>query len=99
MDPEDQKLVTLAQAALARALVVTAPPSGAAVRDDIGRTYAAAAVEVDGVRLSALQLAVATAISSGARKFEAAAVVGAEPDPDGLAALNAFGAVATVIHQ
>lgn len=99
MEPEDEKLVTLARAALGRALVRTMPAAGAAVRDDMGRTYAAASVEVDGASVTALQLAVATAISSGARTFEAAAVVSHEHDPDdeGLTALQAFGTVATVI--
>ena len=93
MDPEDSKLVTLARAALGRALVTTLPPAGAAVRDDMGRTYAAASVEVDGARVTALQLAVASAISSGARRFEAAAVVSSDdtPDEEGVSALNAFG--------
>ena len=100
MDPEDQKLVTLARSALGRALVRTMPPAGAAVRDDMGRTYAAASVEVDGASVTALQLAVASAISSGARSFEAAAVVSADttPDEEGITALSAFGPVATVIR-
>ena len=100
MDAEDSKLVTLARSALGRALVTTLPPAGAAVRDDMGRTYAAATVEVDGATVTALQLAVASAISSGARSFEAAAVVSAdtEPDVEGIKALNAFGEVATVIR-
>jgi cytidine deaminase len=95
VDPEDEKLVTLARAALSRALVRTMPAAGAAVRDDMGRTYAAATVEVDGASVTALQLAVASAISSGARAFEAAAVVSADqaPDEEGLKALNAFGPV------
>ena len=95
MDPEDQKLVTLARAALGRALVRTMPAAGAAVRDDMGRTYAAASVEVDGASVTALQLAVASAISSGARAFEAAAVVSDDLDLDkeGVTALNAFGPV------
>ena len=97
---EDQKLVTLARSALGRALVTTMPAAGAAVRDDMGRTYAAATVEVDGASVTALQLAVASAISSGARAFEAAAVVSADatPDEEGLKALAAFGPVATVIR-
>lgn len=100
MDPEDSKLVTLARAALGRALVRTMTPAGAAVRDDMGRTYAAASVEIDGASVTALQLAVASAISSGARAFEAAAVVSDDtaPDEEGLTALNAFGPVATVIR-
>lgn len=93
MDAEDEKLVTLARAARARALVRTMPAAGAAVRDDMGRTYAAASVEVDGASVTALQLAVASAISSGARAFEAAAVVSEDttPDDEGAKALNAFG--------
>lgn len=100
MDPEDEKLVTLARAALGRALVRTMPPAGAAVRDDMGRTYAAATVEVDGASVTALQLAVASAISSGARAFEAAAVVSEDttPDAEGVTALQAFGPVTTVIQ-
>ena len=100
MDPEDQKLLTLARAALGRALVTTWKPAGAAVRDDIGRTYAAASVQIDGASVTALQLAVATAISSGARAFEAAVVVSTDttPDEEGLKALAAFGEVKTVIR-
>jgi cytidine deaminase len=95
VDPEDQKLVTLARAAYGRALVSTWQPAGAAVRDDMGRTYAAASVEIDGASVTALQLAVATAVSSGARRFEAGAVVtdDDEPDAEGGKALNAFGDV------
>lgn len=65
----------------------------------MGRTYAAASVEVDGASVTALQLAVASAISSGARSFEAAVVVSddATPDVEGLKALAAFGEV-PVIH-
>ena len=100
MDAEDQKLLTLARGAYLRALVTTWPKAGAAVRDDIGRTYAAASVEVDGASVTALQLAVATAISSGARAFEAAAVVSDDEavDPEGLTALTTFGPVLNVIR-
>jgi cytidine deaminase len=100
LSPEDEKLVTLARAALGRAVVRSLPPAGAAVRDDTGRTYAAATVEVDGASVTALQLAVASAISSGARAFEAAAVVSedAAPDAEGVKALQAFGPVAAVIR-
>ena len=48
---------------------------GAAVRDGDGRTYAAATVSLPSVSLTALQLAVASAVSSGAATIEAAAVV------------------------
>ena len=100
MDAEDTKLVTLARSAYGRALVTTWAKAGAAVRDDMGRTYAAASVEMDGASVTALQLAVATAVSSGARSFEAAAIVSDDltPDTEGLKALHAFGAVANVIR-
>jgi predicted enzyme related to lactoylglutathione lyase len=81
-DPEDQKLVTLARSARARARAA----QGAAVRDTTGRAYAAAAVDLPNLRISALRLAVAMAASSGAGALEAAAVVGAEPGPTDLAA-------------
>ena len=68
---EDAKLVTLARAARAR----TRAAEGAAVRDTDGRTYAACTVQLDTVALSALQLAVAMAVSSGVKGIEAAAVV------------------------
>lgn len=84
LDPEDAKIITLARATRARG----GAPSGAAVRDDTGRTYAAVDVELKSVSLSALKLAVAMAFSSGATKLEAAAVVSAE----GEAAEDALGA-------
>lgn len=71
LDPEDEKLLTLARSARTR----TSADEGAAIRDDTGRTYAAATVELPSLRLTALQAAVAAAISSGAKSFEAAAVV------------------------
>jgi len=69
---EDAKLVTLARGARGRA----ASPQGAAVRDEDGRTYAAAAVTLPSLKLTALQAAVAIAVSSGAGSLEAAVVVG-----------------------
>jgi len=68
---EDAKLVTLARAARARVGAV----EGAAVRDQDGRTYAAATVVLPSLSVTALQLAVASAVASGATKLEAAAVV------------------------
>jgi hypothetical protein len=72
LDPEDAKLVVLARSALPRSRGAT---EGAAVRDEIGRTYAAAAVSVGDLVLSALQVAVAMAASSGVTRLEAAALV------------------------
>ncbi|MDQ1045438.1 cytidine deaminase [Streptomyces sp. V4I2] len=71
LDPEDRKIVTLARSARARNGV----PEGAAVRDDTGRTYVAGTVDLDSLKLSALQTAVAMAVASGAKSLEAAAVV------------------------
>jgi hypothetical protein len=68
---EDAKLVTLARSARARVGAV----EGAAVRDQDGRTYAAASVALPSLAVTALQLAVAQAAASGATKLEAAAVV------------------------
>jgi len=77
-----------------------AAAEGAAVRDETGRTYAAAAVALPSLQLSALHLAVAMAASSGASALEAAALVseGAGPDPRDLAAVRELGPNAVVFH-
>lgn len=64
---EDAKLVTLARAARSR----VAADQGAAVRDETGRTYASANVVLGDVVLSAVVLAVAQAVASGAKGLEA----------------------------
>ena len=71
LSPEDEKLVTLARSSLAR----TRSTRGAAVRDLDGRTYVASSVTLPSLDISALDLAVAMAISSGATGLEAGAVV------------------------
>ncbi|KAA1399943.1 cytidine deaminase [Aeromicrobium ginsengisoli] len=71
LSPEDAKLVTLARASRAR----TGAVEGAAVRDLDGRTYAASTVALDSLQVAALDLAVAMAVSSGAKGLEAAAAV------------------------
>ena len=68
---EDAKLVVLARGARGRVGAV----EGAAVRDQDGRTYAAASVSLPSLTLTALQLAVASAAAAGATRLEAAAVV------------------------
>jgi hypothetical protein len=81
---EDAKLVTLARSAAARV-----GSAGAAVRDDIGRTYLAGAVNAGPLRLTAVEAAVAQAVGSGAVRLEALAVTGEEvPDPELLAAVG-----------
>jgi len=78
-DPEDKKIITLARSTRAR----TRASQGACVRDTDGRTYAAASVELPSLKLSAVQVAVAMAASSGALGLEAVAVLG---DPAEVAA-------------
>lgn len=81
IDPEDAKIITLARAARAR----NGTLEGAAVRDETGRTYSATTVDLPSLKLSALQVAVAMAVSSGAESLEAAAVV-SEGTPEVVAA-------------
>ena len=94
LDPEDAKLIILARSARSR----TGAAEGAAVRDTDGRTYLAATVSLPSLELSALQAAVAAAVSSGVEGLEAAAVVsGADAvEADGLAAVHDLTASAPV---
>ena len=95
LDPEDAKLVTLARSARAR----TGAAEGAAVRDGMGRTYVAATVALPSLSLSALQAAVAAAVSSGVQQLEAAVIVteSSDADPDGAAAAADLGVTATIV--
>jgi hypothetical protein len=93
LDAEDAKLVVLARGAMARAEA----GSGAAVRDLDGRTYAAGPVTLDALMLTALQAAVAAAVSSGAAGLEAAVLVGGSDDDAGVAAVRELSAAAAVI--
>jgi hypothetical protein len=96
LGPEDQKMITLARSARARLPAA----EGAAVRDDTGRTYAAATVSLPSLQLSALRLAVAMAVSSGATGLEAAALVSdtERPEEPDLAAVWDLGPQAAVFH-
>jgi cytidine deaminase len=85
--------VVLARGAMARAEA----GSGAAVRDADGRTYAGAPVALNALSLTALQAAVAAAISSGAAGLEAAVLVGGSLDDAGVAAVQELSADAAVI--
>ncbi|MDR7278596.1 cytidine deaminase [Catenuloplanes atrovinosus] len=92
---EDAKLVTLARSARARAGAV----EGAAVRDQDGRTYAAATVALPSLAITALQLAVASAVAAGATRLEAAAVVteASALDGSGHAAVRDLAADAPIV--
>lgn len=83
-DPEDLKLITLARAALSR----TGAAQGAAVRDAEGRAYAAASVHLKHLNLSAIAVAVAMAVSSGAAGLEAVVVAGGPASDDDLELLR-----------
>ncbi|WP_329787135.1 cytidine deaminase [Lentzea sp. DG1S-22] len=86
IDPEDAKLVTLARSVRAR----NGAAEGAAVRDLDGRTYNASTVSLPSLKLTALQAAVAAAVSSGAEGLEAAVVVTEDTavDAESLAAVR-----------
>lgn len=95
LSDEDAKLVTLARGALGR----VGAARGAAVRDETGRTYAAADVSLPSLTISALQLAVAQAAAAGARGAEAAVVIGVEPSDDaGRRALADLGGEDVIVH-
>lgn len=95
LDPEDAKLVTLARSARTR----THAAQGAAVRDTDGRTYVAATVDLPSLHLSALQVAVAMAVSSGALGLEAAVVLGDDSaDEVGAVALRDVAPDAALLH-
>lgn len=93
LDTEDAKLVVLARGAMGRAEAA----EGAAVRELDGRTYAAAPVQLSTLRLTALQAAVAAAISSGATGFEAAVLVGGTAADDGVRAVRELSPDAAII--
>ncbi|MFZ0323730.1 MAG: cytidine deaminase [Actinomycetes bacterium] len=92
---EDLKLVTLARSSRAR----SSAGEGAAVRDTTGRTYVATPVLLPSLHLTALQAAVAAAVSSGADGLEAAAVVTDSDtvDADGMAAVRDLGGLGTPV--
>jgi len=83
-DPEDNKIITLARSALAR----TGAAQGGCLRDTDGRTYAGTSIDLDHLRLSAVQVVVAMAVSSGAQGAEAVAVAGEQPSAADLAVLG-----------
>ena len=91
VDAENAKLVALARSALPRS---RGAKEGAAVRDDTGRTYAAAAVSLGPLALTALELAAAMAASSGVQRLEAAVLVAQDvnrPSDDEAEMLGALG--------
>lgn len=93
---EDTKLVTLARATRVRA----GANQGAAVRDENGRTYAAASVALPSLEISAVQVCVAMAISSGSQGLESVVLL-ADTDVAGeadLAVIRDFAGGGVPIH-
>ena len=68
--PEDDKLAVLAKGARSRVQAKT----GAALRDETGRTYASAAVSVGPLELSAVEMVIAQAVASGSTGVESVVV-------------------------
>lgn len=93
LDAEDNKLVVLARSALGR----TGGSTGAAIRDIDGRTYSAGEVKLQALQLTALQAAVAAALSSGAEGFEAAVVVDGRSPDSGAVAVHEVSADARIV--
>jgi hypothetical protein len=95
VEAEDNKLVVLARATRAR----TGAAQGAALRDSDGRTYAAATVDLEHLKVSALGVCIAMAVASGSAGAEAAVVLGEEPLDEGdLAALRDFAGAGVPVH-
>lgn len=99
LSAEDQKLVTLARSTRAR----VGAAEGAAVRDNDGRTYAAATVSLPSLELSAVQVCVAMAVASGSTGVQAVVVLGdatvlTAPDAAVLADFGMGDGVSPVVH-
>ena len=69
-NPEDNKLAVLAKGARSRVQAKI----GAALRDETGRTYASAEVEIGSLKLSAMEMVVAQAVASGSTGVESVVV-------------------------
>ncbi len=95
LDPEDQKLISLARSARARLRTA----EGAAVRDTDGRTYVAASVDLPRSPCRRCRSRSRWRFSSGARGLEAAVIVGADPsDQDrGVPALRELAPAAALL--
>jgi hypothetical protein len=74
-NPEDQKLVTLATATLARSGATQA----AALRDNTGRTYVAINISSPSLNLDAFEAVLTVALASGITGIESVVACGAQP--------------------
>lgn len=81
---EDMKLLTLAKSSLQR----NSAAQSAALRDGTGRTHVGNAITLTSLKLDALEVALAMAISSGANQIEAGVVVGMSPSANALLSIR-----------
>jgi len=96
LQPEDNKLVTLARAARAR----TGAPEGAALRDLDGRTYAGGTVALPSLVVSAVGVVVSMAVASGARGAEAVVVLtDGEVAPEDMDIVRDFAGSGVTVHR
>jgi len=96
VDAEDNKLLVLARATRGR----VGGADAAAIRDLDGRTYAAAALELTSLRLSAIAAAISMASSSAAKGLEAVVLLAAEPlDPTDLALVSQFAGAGVPVYR
>lgn len=91
-NPEDSKLVTLAQSTLARSGAAQA----AALRDNTGRTYVAINVVSPSLSLDAFEAVLTVALASGITGIES--VVAAGSQPANIKAIKDFSPTATVFY-
>jgi len=89
-NPEDAKLLTLAQATLAR----TGAKEAAALRDTTGRTYVAINVVSPSLNLDAFEAVLTVALASGITGIESVVACGSQPA--NVASLKDFAPAATV---
>jgi hypothetical protein len=91
-NPEDNKLVTLATATLARSGATQA----AALRDNTGRTYVAINIASPSLNLDAFEAVLTVALASGITGIESVVACGAQPANS--MAIKGFAPSATVFY-
>ena len=89
-NPEDSKLLILAQATLAR----SGSQQAAALRDTTGRTYVAVNVESTSLNLDAFEAVLTVALASGITGIESVVACGSKPS--NVASLKDFAPSATI---
>jgi hypothetical protein len=89
---EDNKLVTLATATLAR----SGAQQAAALRDNTGRTYVAISVTTPSLNLDALEAVLTVALASGISGIESVVACGEKPSKT--EAIKGFAPNATIFY-